>query len=93
VERRLALHPDVHGSLVFGVPGEEAQRGEMMVACIVTRGSVTADALRSFLLRHGEAWEAPRDFWFVESLEANARGKLSRAEWRRRYEQSKGRAA
>ena len=27
----------------------------------------------------------PREFWFVDSLEVNQRGKLSRAEWRDRF--------
>jgi acyl-CoA synthetase (AMP-forming)/AMP-acid ligase II len=41
--------------------------------------------LRQFLLARSESWQTPREFWFVDSLEANQRGKLSRAEWRTRY--------
>jgi len=31
------------------------------------------------------AWQVPREWWFVDGLESNRRGKLSRAEWRKRY--------
>jgi len=37
------------------------------------------------LLEQIPAWQIPKDWVFVKSLEANQRGKLSRAEWRRKY--------
>jgi acyl-CoA synthetase (AMP-forming)/AMP-acid ligase II len=46
--------------------------------------------LRQFLLEILPAWQVPRDWQFVESLEVNQRGKLSRAEWRRRYLKKNG---
>jgi hypothetical protein len=31
------------------------------------------------------AWQVPRDWWQVESLSVNERGKISRADWRKRF--------
>lgn len=85
VERLLAAHPHVRDCLVFGVPSRDAQRGDTIVACVATRNGTTPDALRSYLLERSEAWQVPREFWLVPSLEANSRGKLPRAEWRARF--------
>jgi long-chain acyl-CoA synthetase len=38
--------------------------------------------LKQFLLQTLPAWQLPREWHFVDSLSANARGKISRAEWR-----------
>ncbi len=85
IERLLASHPAVRDCLVFGVPSSDAERGETIVACVVRRNGAGAEELRQFLLAGSESWQTPREFWFVDSLEANQRGKLSRAEWRTRY--------
>jgi acyl-CoA synthetase (AMP-forming)/AMP-acid ligase II len=85
IERLLQSHPSVRACLVFGVPSADAQRGENIVACVVRANGTGAEELRRFVLAQSEAWHAPREFWFVDSLEANQRGKLSRAEWRERY--------
>ena len=85
IEQLLAAHPAVRGCLVFGVPSADEQRGETIVACVVARNDADADGLRQFLLARAESWQVPRDFWFVESLDANQRGKVPRGEWRRRY--------
>lgn len=85
IETLLSTHPAVCQCLVFGIENTAAQRGETIVACVVRRNGATAEELRQFISRQSEPWHAPREFWFVESLEANTRGKLSRAEWRERY--------
>jgi acyl-CoA synthetase (AMP-forming)/AMP-acid ligase II len=41
--------------------------------------------LKQFLLRKLPGWQVPREWWFVPSLEANTRGKVSRAEWRDKF--------
>jgi len=78
-------HPAVKTSLVFGMPGSEVERVDSIVACVVSRKPVKAETLRQFLLTRLAAWQVPRDWWFVDSLEADQRGKISRAEWRRRF--------
>jgi acyl-coenzyme A synthetase/AMP-(fatty) acid ligase len=83
VERALLTHPRVRECLVFGAPSRDAERLETVVA-VVASDAPEAE-LKQFLLRTLAAWQMPRSWCFVESLPANARGKLSRAEWRRRY--------
>lgn len=85
IERLLSEHAGVRECLVFGVTASDDQRGENIVACVSPRNGVSVEELRQFLLTRSESWQVPRDFWFVESLQVNERGKLPRAEWRRRY--------
>jgi acyl-CoA synthetase (AMP-forming)/AMP-acid ligase II len=92
IERALAAHPRVRECLVFGVPSAEAERGESIVACLAVRTEVTSETLRQFLMATLPAWQVPRQWWFVPSLGTNERGKLSRAEWRKRYLETAGRA-
>jgi len=84
IERALSEHTAVKASLVFGVPGPD-ERGDIMVACIATRKPVNADALRKFLLVRLDSWQVPREWWFVDSLTPNQRGKISRADWRKKF--------
>ena len=80
VERALLAHPQVRECLVFGAPSRDAERTEIIVAVIVAGAQETE--LKQFLLQTLPAWQLPREWHFVESLSANARGKISRAEWR-----------
>ena len=84
IERALLTHPAVGECLVFGAPSEEAERSEIIVACVAVKSGAAADGLKQFLLAKLPAWQVPRQWVFVESLPTNQRGKLSRAEWRRR---------
>ena len=85
IETVLAAHPHVRGCLVFGAPSADAERGETIVACLAGTNGATSESLKQFLMEKLPAWQVPREWWFVESLEATQRGKLSRAEWRKRY--------
>jgi acyl-CoA synthetase (AMP-forming)/AMP-acid ligase II len=82
IERALLDHEGVPECLVFGVPGADADRGDLIVACVVSKGDLDAAALKQFLLSCLPAWQVPKEWHFVESLEPNQRGKLSRAQWR-----------
>ncbi len=84
VEAVLLRHPDVAECLVLGVPAGDV-REEVVAAVVVPRGRVTAEILRDHLLAVLPAWQVPREWRFVDQLGANERGKLSRAEWRRRF--------
>jgi len=84
IERVLLEHPLVSGCLVFGAPSPDDGRPEIIVAAVVAHAPVSGEALKQFLLARLPAWQVPREWWFVDSLTANTRGKLSRAEWRRR---------
>lgn len=93
IEQALRSHPLVRSCLAFGVPSADPQRGETIVACVAGRREITEDVLRQFALAKLPAWQVPREWWLVEGLEANGRGKLSRAAWRKKYlERSGGKA-
>ena len=83
VERALLAHPQVRECLVFGAPSRDAERTEMIVAVVVS--AATESELKNFLLQTLPAWQVPREWRFVDSLPANARGKISRAEWRKQF--------
>jgi len=85
IEKALQGHPGVRACVVFGVPSSDANRGDTIVACVSATTQVSGDALKQFLLAQLPAWQVPREWWLVESLFASQRGKLSRAEWRKRY--------
>jgi len=85
IEQALMQHPALSACLVFGAPGRNGDRADVIVACVVAIAPVTREALKQFLLERIPSWQLPREWWFVESLAANRLGKISRADWRRRY--------
>ena len=85
IEEVLAAHPDVCECMTFGVPSADLGRGEKIVACLAVNRDVSEDTLKQYLLNRLPAWQVPREWWFVDSLAVNERGKLSRVEWRKRY--------
>lgn len=87
IERTLFKHALVAECLVFGVPSRDAERTEEIVAVVVSRER--EPVLRQFLLESLPAWQVPRHWWFVEALQANSRGKISRAEWRAKFIQQR----
>jgi acyl-coenzyme A synthetase/AMP-(fatty) acid ligase len=84
VERALQAHPGVRECLVFGAPEPGGERGDIIVACVVGTAPLPEQELRRFLLERLADWQVPRRWHWVESLEPNQRGKLSRAGWRQR---------
>lgn len=86
IEQVLSAHPAVRGCVVFGVPSQDADRSETIVACVFARETVTAAELKQFLLARLPAWQVPREWRFVNSLNENQRGKISRAEWRKWFQ-------
>lgn len=82
IEQALLTHPAVRECLVLGLPSEDAARGDEVAAVVATREEVTVEQLRQFLHTRLPDWQIPREWRLVESLTVNARGKLSRAEWR-----------
>lgn len=74
VEQVLRGHPGVKDVMVFGVP--HPVRGEEPVACVVSAAS--AQELQSHCARSLAPWQTPREYWAVETLPINERGKCSR---------------
>jgi acyl-CoA synthetase (AMP-forming)/AMP-acid ligase II len=89
IEKALMEHPALGACLVFGAPGCNGDRADLIVACVVATSPVSRETLRQFMLERVPAWQMPRDWWFVDSLTTNRLGKISRAEWRRRYLEEK----
>jgi long-chain acyl-CoA synthetase len=85
IEKILVAHPGVRECVIFGVPSSDANRGDTIVACVSATTQVSGETLKQFLLGQLPAWQVPREWWLVESLFSSPRGKLSRAEWRKRY--------
>jgi len=85
VERALLDHSAVKECLVFGIPSAEAERGETIVCCLALTEKLTSEVLRSYLIHKLPAWQVPREWWVVDSLVVNHRGKISRADWKARY--------
>jgi long-chain acyl-CoA synthetase len=85
IESVLLSHPDVKDCLVFGVPSADNDRSESIVACVAGARSLNRELLKQFMLEKTPAWQIPREWVFVKSLEVDSRGKLSRAEWRRKF--------
>jgi acyl-coenzyme A synthetase/AMP-(fatty) acid ligase len=88
IEHALLEHGRVSDCLAFGVPSADADRAEIIVACIVAKLPVTAEELKQFLLAKIPAWQIPRKWWFVDSLGGNRRGKISRAQWRQKFREN-----
>ncbi len=85
IERALLGHERVADCLAFGVPSPDASRAEAIVACVVAKAPVTGEELKQFLLGTMPAWQIPREWWFVDSLGENHRGKVSREHWRKAF--------
>jgi len=85
IERVLALHPAVKNCLVLGLPGQQADRGEIIAVIISRRGGASVETFRTYAQRHLPAWQVPREWWLVDRLEPDPRGKLSRSRWREKF--------
>ena len=85
IEQSLREHEAVAECLVFGVPSGNADRTDVIVACVSADRNGIQDDLKQFLLQRLPGWQVPREWWFVESLGSNANGKSSRAQWRQDF--------
>ena len=85
IEQALREHEAVDECLVFGVPSPDPDRIDLIVACVTAHRHGTTEELKQFLLRKLPSWQVPREWWFVKSLRTNARGKVSRAHWRKDF--------
>lgn len=85
IEAVLRQNPAVIECVVFGVPSIDAKRGEDIVASISVREPLSEVEVRTFLSEHLPGWQIPRVISFEKDLRVNARGKISRAEWRQRF--------
>jgi len=85
IEKALREHEAVSDCLVFGVPSGNADRVDLIVACVRASRRGAREELKQFLLRKLPGWQVPREWLFVESLDRNGRRNLSRALWREHF--------
>lgn len=90
IERILQGHADLRCCLVFGVPSADPSRGEEIVACVnpgdqAPGKAAFLEALKADVAEHLAPFERPRHWWLCRDLAPDARGKLSRAQWRSKY--------
>ena len=81
VESLLLKFPGVRQAVVFGIPSP--LRNEEPVACIA--GAVNEKDLHQFAQTRLSSWQMPKDFWLVDEIPANERGKISRRELAGKY--------
>jgi long-chain acyl-CoA synthetase len=84
IEDPLSRHPAVRGCLVVGVPGVDSVKGDRIVAVVVAGEPLTAEVLSDYLRLSLPDWQVPREWCFVDSLQTDVRGKISRVAWRER---------
>ena len=87
VERAILLHPSVLECLVLGLPSADTARGDVVAAVVATREATSVEDLRRFLQDYLPDWQIPREWRVVNSLVASSRGKLSRVEWKHKFNQ------
>jgi len=85
IELALREHVAVAECVVFGVPSRDADRMELIVACVAADRQLPKDELKQFLQQKLPGWQVPREWWFVPSIGSNGAGKPSRAHWRREF--------
>ena len=82
IEECLLLHPKVMEASVIGRP--DPQWGESVVAYVVLREAVTAQALDAHCLEHIARYKRPKHYRFVDALPKNNYGKVLKTELRER---------
>jgi acyl-CoA synthetase (AMP-forming)/AMP-acid ligase II len=90
IELALRQHDAVRDCLVFGVPSGDVDRADEIVVCVSAAAPVSPESLKQFLLSRLPAWQIPREWWFVDSLDTSVRGKVSRAQWREKFLATRG---
>ncbi len=85
IEEKLLALPGVRHCVVFGIRSADAARVDEIVACLNLSGDGTMDEVRQASARSLPATEQPRHWRSCPDLEPDARGKISRAAWRKRW--------
>ncbi|MBN8711134.1 MAG: acyl--CoA ligase [Verrucomicrobia bacterium] len=80
IEQVIVSLPQVESAVIIGLPA--GARGEEIAACYV--GGAEIDDLRKGCARALPSWQVPRHWLKLEELPVNHRGKISRADLRRK---------
>ncbi|MBA3544708.1 MAG: acyl--CoA ligase [Chthoniobacterales bacterium] len=83
VEAHLLSFDGVRQAVVFG--RASSLRNEEVVACVVAAGDTKEAALLEFCRTRLSGWQVPKRIFFLESIPANERGKVSRRQLAERF--------
>jgi len=90
VEEQLLALPGVQHCVVFGIPSTDPARVEEIVACLNLSAGTRLEDVQKASARHLPATGQPRHWKICQDLEPDARGKISRAHWRQRWQDQGG---
>ena len=85
VESVLITHPDVHQTVVVGVPDSYWGEAVRAVVVLYDSSSVSSDELIAYCHEHLAGYKCPKAVDFVNELPVSAYGKVLRREVRARY--------
>lgn len=74
-------------AVVFGVPSGDAERVDDIVAVVSLEDVAAGETVKAEARRRLPAWKCPRYWWMCQELKPDVRGKISRSEWRRRFQE------
>lgn len=76
----------INNCVVFGVPSEDPERVEDIVVCLSSNDDEWDEVeMKIKVQQHLASYEMPRHWWFCQDLKPNARGKISRREWKEKF--------
>jgi len=87
IEEALLRFPGVRQAVAFGRPAGAGFRNEEVAACVVVDVGLRENEILEFCRNGLSAWQVPKRIFIVDSIPANERGKISRRELTRRFQQ------
>src|SRR5437667_1075811 len=87
IEEALLRFPGVRQAVAFGCPAGAGFRNEEVAACVVVDVGLRENEILEFCRNGLSAWQVPKRIFIVDSIPANERGKISRRELTRRFQQ------
>ena len=90
IEAALLRQPGVRHCVVFGLASNDPDRVQDIIACVNTEDGVSPEDLQRQLGQDLPSWQLPRRWWRTAELVPDVRGKISRAQWRERFQGARG---
>ncbi len=87
IEERLLRFPGVRQAAAFGRPAGAGLRNAEVVACVVVDVDLRENEILEFCRNALSAWQVPKRIFIVDSIPTNERGKISRRQLERRFQQ------
>ena len=87
IEERLLRFPGVRQAAAFGRPAGAGLRNAEVVACVVADVDLRENEILEFCRNALSAWQVPKRIFIVDSIPTNERGKISRRQLERRFQQ------